>query len=220
MDTAITENSGISVDEEQKPVRRKRLPLIIATLVLLVAIGGGASWFMSQEHATTNDVPVQKKESAPTYVPIYVPLESFTVNLQYEGSDQFLQVVMSLKISEESTAEKLKTFMPEVRNRLLFLLSSKRASELTTTAGKEKLSREIMAEVNRLLDPDAAGNRPSEDSVAAAAPDGLAAQIAALDAPTVSDVATAPLPAAEMEPPVAPEDLPVLGVIFTSFLIQ
>ena len=220
MDTATTANPEISVDEEQKPVRRrKRLPLIIASLALLAAIGGGSYWFMSQKHATKVDEPTQKKESAP----IYVPLESITVNLQDEGSDQFLQIGMSLKVSGESTADKLKTFMPEVRNRLLYLLSSKRASELTTTSGKEKLSREILAEVSRVLEPGAA-SAPPQDAGAADVPKVPITEIAAADAPSVaaavSAAGTETPAAAEAKTAAAPVDSNIIGVIFTSFLIQ
>ncbi|CAG4882194.1 Flagellar protein FliL (modular protein) [Georgfuchsia toluolica] len=220
MNTATTANPKISVDEEQKPVRRrKRLPLIIAVLALLAAVGGGASWLMSQEHATKVDEPGQKKESAP----IYVPLENITVNLQDEGSDQFLQIGMSLKVSGESTADKLKTFMPEVRNRLLYLLSSKCASELTTTSGKDKLSREIRAEVSRVLEPDAT-SVPSQDAGATDVPKIPITEIAAVDAPSVAAAVSAAgteTPAvAEATTAAAPADSNIIGVIFTSFLIQ
>ena len=47
--------------------------------------------------------------------------------------------------------EKVKMHMPEVRDALLRLLSSKSPEELATTEGKDKLASEVQGSVNEIL---------------------------------------------------------------------
>ena len=229
MATAITEAPEVSDDKAPKPVKSKRLMVIIAALVILAAAGGGGYWFLSHKSEPSHSAAEQKPE-APA---IYVPLENFTVNLQPENGDQFLQVAITLKLSGASVAEKLKTSMPEIRNCLLFLLSSKHASELITTAGKEKLSKEIQAQLNHLLEPGSTATAAPDAKVAAdttpAAPPTPTAPTAAAVPASSTETPTTPPPAAEAEttaaaveekPAAELADLPITGVMFTSFIIQ
>jgi len=80
-------------------------------------------------------------------------MEPFTVNLQSEGGDQFLQITFTLQVGDAAQEEIIKAFMPQVRSRLLLLLSSKKASEISTVDGKKKLSEEIIAAVNQPFSP-------------------------------------------------------------------
>ena len=89
----------------------------------------------------------EKKDAPlPNSPQVFIPLESFTVNLQPDGNQQqeYLQAVLNLQVPTDQEAEKVKARIPEVRSRILMLLSSKRASEISTVEGKEKLTKEIM----------------------------------------------------------------------------
>jgi flagellar FliL protein len=50
-------------------------------------------------------------------------------------------------VSDSAVADAIKLHMPEVRNRVLLLLSGKRASEISTPEGKNTLSGELMREI-------------------------------------------------------------------------
>ncbi len=78
-------------------------------------------------------------------------LESFTVNLQPQNGDQYLQVGLVLKVAEAATADAVKLQMPEIRNRILLLLTSKKASEISTVEGKQRLSAEIKDQTRQSL---------------------------------------------------------------------
>ncbi|MCC7081946.1 MAG: flagellar basal body-associated protein FliL [Burkholderiales bacterium] len=131
------------------PKKKSNLLLIGALVVVLLAAGGaGAWWFVSQSHS--------EDEEAETVAPkpsIFLPLDQFTVNLQPEEGQQFLQTALTLKVSEQDIADAIKAQMPEVRSRLLFLLSSKKPSQLSTLEGKNKLIEEITLEVEAVLPP-------------------------------------------------------------------
>ena len=129
------------------PKKKGNLLLIIVLAVVLLAAGGaGAWWFMSQSHG--DDEEAQEVESKPS---IFLPLDQFTVNLQPEEGQQFLQTAMTLKVSEQDILDAIKAQMPEVRSRLLLLLSSKKPSELSSVEGKNKLIGEIQREVEAVL---------------------------------------------------------------------
>ena len=131
---------------EAAPVRKskKKLFIVIGALVVLLGGGGAGAWFFTQDsHAP--------KEAAPPKVPVYLPLDTFTVNLQ--GGEQYLQTDITLQVADEAEVEALKLHMPRIRSRLLSLLSSKSADSLSTEADKKKLVQEILVQVKQPMDP-------------------------------------------------------------------
>ena len=128
--------------------KRKLLPVIIA-LVGLLAGGGGAAWFVMVKNAGGDAQQEQKPVS--TKPPVFVNLEPFTVNLQPDQGEQFLQITAVLKVEDAHDSDKVKLYMPEMRHRVLMLLSSKKASEISTVQGREILSDEMRNEANRIL---------------------------------------------------------------------
>ncbi len=137
---------------EKKPKRKSRLLLM---LMLLVTLGGGGAgaWYFLQDEAPA-PASAAAAPAPPEKPPVFHNLDQFTVNLQPENGDQYLQVALVIKVKDAATAEAIKAQSPEIRNRILLLLSGKRASEISTVAGKEKLSEEIMAEVKKPLSPE------------------------------------------------------------------
>ena len=55
--------------------------------------------------------------------------------------------------------DKLKAYTPKLRNNIMMLLSSKKASDLLSREGKEKLAAEIRDMVNDVLEPGSAGKK-------------------------------------------------------------
>lgn len=129
-----------------KPVKKKRRgPLIWALLGVIAIAIGGVTW-VTMEPASS--APPAAEVEKP---PIFVNLDTFTVNLQPEVGDQYLQVALTVKVKDDATAGAVKEQMPEIRNRLLLLLSSKRATEILTVPGKQQLAAEILGEVKQPL---------------------------------------------------------------------
>lgn len=204
-----------------KPKSKKMLLIGIAVLVLV--LGAGAGWYFTKgsKHGA------EEKKAHPPAPPKFIALEPFTLNLQREESDQFLQLGITLKVVEpEGKAEmeeKIKLLMPEIRSRLLLLLSGKRASELTPAEGKKKLAQEIVAETSAVLGLRTAA-MPKPVAHESAAP--AAHESPAVEAPAVEG-ATAPAEGAPAPAESAPaaahgnehEDV-AIDVLFTSFIIQ
>jgi flagellar protein FliL len=126
---------------EQKSGKGRLVLIITACALLLGAGGGGAGWYFSQVYNGTGALPKPKP-------PVFLNLETFTVNLQPEHSEQHLQTNLTLKVEDESVVDLIKLHMPEVRNRVLLLLSGKTATQISSIEGKKKLASELTAEIN------------------------------------------------------------------------
>lgn len=79
-------------------------------------------------------------------------LDIFTINLQPEERNQYLQVGLTVKIRDTDVSMEIDKQMPEIRNRILLLLTSKTAADISSLAGKQQLSAEILDEVRKTLD--------------------------------------------------------------------
>lgn len=134
---------------EAAPPRRskKKLFIIVGMLVALLAAGGAAAWFFLGGDSQA----VERTDEEPAKPPVYLALETFTVNLH--DSEQFLQIDLTLQATEQTEVDTIKLHMPRVRSRLLSLLSSKHPDELMSPEDKKKLTAEIMAQVKQPFEP-------------------------------------------------------------------
>jgi flagellar FliL protein len=124
--------------------KKKLIIMVSAAVLILGVVGGGAAILLSKKNSGAKDKEQKVEPAKPS---VFVPLEAFVVNLQSESGDKFLQVNMTLQVPDEEQASLIKLNMPQVRSRLLMLLSSKEASEILTAEGKEKLVEDIVTQV-------------------------------------------------------------------------
>lgn len=137
---------------------KKKLVVIAVAAVLLLGGGGGAAWYFMQggDAAAGQESPKasKKKKKESGAKPEYVPVEPFTVNLQPENGEQYLQVQFTLQVAGTEQGTLVKDNMAIVRNRVLLLLSGKKASEISTVEGKQQLAAEIQAIVQEPFEKD------------------------------------------------------------------
>ncbi|WP_020166553.1 MULTISPECIES: flagellar basal body-associated protein FliL [Methylotenera] len=133
------------------PPKKSKKIIILSALLLLGSAGGAGAWYYNQ--APHSPKAVKEKPSKP---PVFVSLDTFTINLLPDPAEQFLQVDITLQLADETDAALVKTHMPEVRNRLLMLLTTKKGDDISTLEGKKKLSTEISAQMNQTF---TAGNK-------------------------------------------------------------
>lgn len=125
------------------PKKKGKLVVLIAIALLVLAGGGGGAWWYFTQRAT--DASTAEAKPATAKAPIFVNLDPFTVNLQEENGDHYLQVAVVYQVSDDKVTDQLKTYMPVLRSRILLMLSSKRPSDLSTPEGKAKLVAELVA---------------------------------------------------------------------------
>jgi flagellar protein FliL len=83
--------------------------------------------------------------------PAYLQFETFTVNLLPDPDEKFLQLDLTIEAKDTALADKIKAQMPLMRNRVLLLLTSKKASDIATPEGKAQLSEELLNELKKPL---------------------------------------------------------------------
>ncbi|MBA3998401.1 MAG: flagellar basal body protein FliL [Candidatus Accumulibacter sp.] len=157
------------IEGDAPPKKSKKLLIIVIAAVVLLAGAGGAALFLlskngdhgdeDEEVATEKVKPAKKKKGEKAAPPVYVPFESFTVNLVPEQGEQFLQLVVSVEVEDIAAGDTIKLYMPKLRNRVMLLLSDKKASDLITKDGKEKLAQEIRDQMNEVIDPSTKGKK-------------------------------------------------------------
>lgn len=152
------EKAEESVDEEAAPPKKRGKKILVIVLLLLILLGGGggATWYFLMRKPAGEQA--EKTEVKPS---VYLPLETFTVNLQSDGSgtDHYLQIGITLQVVDEKVVDSVKQQLPLIRNKLLLLLSGKTPAELSNMEGKKKLAAEILAETRSSLP---AGTTPNK----------------------------------------------------------
>jgi flagellar FliL protein len=133
------------------PAKSNKMLFILlgAVLLVLLAGGGAAAYFLMGSKAEHSEQPKQ----APAKPPVFMTLEPFTVNLASDdGSQQFLQVGMTLQVADQAQSDLIKLYLPQVRSRVLMLLSSKKAAQILTIDGKKQLSTDVAEQIKDTFD--------------------------------------------------------------------
>jgi flagellar protein FliL len=145
-----------------KSGKKKLIIVLMAVVVLLAAAGGGLLfWLKARAHAAAEAEDAEGTAVAaqggaairrdPKAVPVFVPLDNFTVNLADREADRYAQIGISLEIADSKAGERIKLFMPAIRNNILMVLAHKRSSDLLEREGKERLAAEVLHETERAL---------------------------------------------------------------------
>lgn len=162
--------------EGEVPKKKSKLLLIIIIAVLVLVLGGGGAAFMlmkgkpadDDEEADAHDEPPAKvvkdkkkkaKKGDHAAPPAFVKLDPFVVKLQTDGQENYAQATPELKLLEAPTADQVKQFMPEIRHKLLLIMASKKASDLSNPEGMQLLANQLRESINATLNdekPDAA----------------------------------------------------------------
>ena len=135
-------------EQAGKPKSKKMLFIILGAVLALV-IAGGAAYYVLVMRA--NSPTAESSKPKTPELQIFVPLEAFTVNLRPESSEpqQYLQTTLNLQVPSEEMSANLKAHIPELRSRILFILTNKKASEITTVEGKNALILEITEQLQK-----------------------------------------------------------------------
>lgn len=141
---------------ENTPKKRARRPLVLAAAGTLLAAGAGAAWWTMRPAPGTNaaSTATARAES------VFLPLESFTVNLADAGGERFAQLSLTLEVVDARAETALKARMPAIRNAVLLLLSSNTSADLLTVAGKQKLAGQVAGIAARELGGQAEAAAP------------------------------------------------------------
>ncbi|WP_346825428.1 flagellar basal body-associated protein FliL [Serratia inhibens] len=141
------------------PAAPKRSLLVILLVLITVAACGAAgySWWQLKHHKDGTQPAVKAQ---PPAAPVFMPLDTFTVNLVTPDNnpDRVLYIGLTLRLPDENTRRQLNDFLPEVRSRLLMLLSRQEAGQLSSEQGKQQL----VAQIKDVLSPPLVKGQPKQ----------------------------------------------------------
>lgn len=144
--------------EGEAPKKKGKLLIIIIAIAAVVLVGGGVgAYLLLKKPAAEKNADAHGEEDAgeeevakgDEHPPIYDKLEQFTTRLS--DGETYLQCEINLKVADTKVQEKIKTYMPEIRDMLLRLLSSKSVEEMSTVEGRDELAKEVQQNVNEIL---------------------------------------------------------------------
>jgi flagellar protein FliL len=145
-----------------------KLLIIVSVIALLFGVGGAVvavKFFggsdKNAEHADEHKTEATAKSDAQggasgkagqTAAPgVMFDLDPFIVNLADVPDVRYLKLTVKLEVDSEAVSADLSARVPQVRDAVLVLLSSKDVNAVRTTQGKFQLRDEITQRINGLL---------------------------------------------------------------------
>ena len=142
--------------------------LILMGLVLVLVLGMGGGMFMiwSKLSAVSpkavvpeTGAEVTPDKAKPEEIGAVVSVDTFIVNLADPGGNRYLRVTMDLELAGKpadksggkTAGDELAKRMPQIRDAILMILSTKRYVDISTPEGKSALREEILNAANGLL---------------------------------------------------------------------
>lgn len=174
----MAEHEEKNEGEEGKPAKKSPMMLIIIVVAVVLA-GGGGYFFMSKSKAkvaapeeAADAADAGHGEAAPAKAEhgeakgghgkegekgdkgaggVIKPLETFIVNLADPTRPRYLKITIQLEMDKAETDAEVTSKMPQIRDSLIILLSSKTLEEISTAEGKYQMRDEILARINQFM---------------------------------------------------------------------
>jgi len=128
----------------------------IIGLAVLIVLGGGAFGYKVFSKRGVDgkghpDKGAVKEEDDKGHPGPIVSLEPFVVNLLDPSEVRYLKVTVNLELDSEDSKEEVNARMPQIRDALLMLLTSKTSEDVKDVGGKLKLQDEMVSRANNYL---------------------------------------------------------------------
>ena len=161
------ETAAEETEESSSGGGKGGMVMIIAAALISLGLGaGGAFFFASQQQPPPPPTAQQSieaelaaekaaaKQRALTedFKERLYGLDPFVVNVTGDGYNRFLKLRVELETTDSDVKEEIDARLPQVRDALIVLLSSKQLSDITDFEGKALLKEDILERVNDIVD--------------------------------------------------------------------
>ncbi|OQW35806.1 MAG: hypothetical protein A4E19_16290 [Nitrospira sp. SG-bin1] len=162
---AADEKTPVAAPAPAFPIK---LLIIVSVVALVFGVGGAfvvvkflggtnKSAEHSEEHKADAEAKAEPKSEAggkqgqAASPGVMFDLDPFIVNLADTPDVRYLKLTLKLEVDSEAVAAELSSRVPQIRDAVLVLLSSKDVNAVRSTQGKFQLRDEITQRVNGLL---------------------------------------------------------------------
>ncbi len=130
--------------------------LVVCFVIIALAVGAGLYVLWGKVSETAPETlegteAVAEKKDGKVLVKSLLSMETFVVNLADPGGKRYLRVTIALEIDDQDFVEKVKKIVPKMRDKVLLILPAKKFKDIQTSSGKDALRKEILAQLNPLL---------------------------------------------------------------------
>lgn len=140
-----SEKEPTLIDNSEKTDKPKKVLTIYFMAVAMLLIFT-VTFVIGKKVAAKHRTTVHNKHEDKGAV---ITLDEFLVNLA-DGSDHYLKVSVAIEFTKSSgkTAETTKEEIPQIRDAVLFSLSSKKRTDVESLSGRSKLKEEIRKNID------------------------------------------------------------------------
>lgn len=131
---------------------KKKMPLIIGGVVVLLALGIGGTFAFMHKGAPAGDKAKAEEAHPISKAELYLPLDpAFVVNIRDGDTLRYLQVGITLMSHDAKSFDVVKEADPVVRDALLQLFSSESYAAMLDPAGRTQLQAKALATVQKIV---------------------------------------------------------------------
>ena len=130
------------------------LKFILLLVIIIGATVGATMWFTSRDSAPAAAAVPGQVSQAPVQAPvvpapIFAELDPFTVTLYGELRNRILYTAITLRLGDEASRKQVTDYMPEVRDRILKVLSAQQLPVIQTPEGRQALGDSLKTALTR-----------------------------------------------------------------------
>lgn len=146
-------NNKKNTPDSDGAVRRRGRVIVIALLLLAAVFSAGWLYYNSSARLSglNTDKAVTADAGNQAGLGPMVEIREFIVNIISEDNSHYLRIAMTIELSNQSGFEETTQRMPQIRDMILMLTSSKTFEELYDVHGKKQLKAELLLELNDML---------------------------------------------------------------------
>jgi len=148
--------------DDLQPQKSNKLTLIIVGLIVLLAGGLGYVMFfapskvpsslraLGPKEAGPGEKILEKEEGSAAQGHLY-NMDPFVVNLADTDRSRYLKIRINIESQEAKPNEEFDKRLPQLRDTILSVLTSKTTKDIFDSEGKRKLREEIILKLNQTL---------------------------------------------------------------------
>jgi len=142
-------------DKDKAKEKKSMIKPILIVVVVASLLGGGffawksgvvAKLIGTPEGEAKTAEPQRGHEMGPVY-----NMETFLVNLNEPQGKRYLKAKVTLELDTQRVQDELEKRLPQIRDAVLTMLSSKAYSDISDLSGKYQLRAEVISMINSYL---------------------------------------------------------------------
>jgi flagellar FliL protein len=145
-----------AVVEGAAPPKKSKKMIIIIAAVLVILIGAGAGAYFSGMFAKHEEKVVAElgADGKPLEKSVFYTLPDFLINLNVGGKQtSFLKTTVILEVPHQADVAQIEANLPRLIDGINTYLRELRPSDLSGSAGIQRLREELMLRCNKVLAP-------------------------------------------------------------------